>query len=108
MRDGAEDVEHELASRGRGVEVLLEADKVDAKCVELVHGLEQLLERTAEAVEVGDTQGVARAGVIDEFGEAGSVEALSGHDVGEDTDGARLGRRSRWAWRLWSAVETRA
>ena len=101
-------MEHELASRGRGVEVLLEADKVDAKCVELVHGLEQLLERTAEAVEVGDTQGVARAGVIDEFGEAGSVEALSGHDVGEDTDGARLGRRSRWAWRLWSAVETRA
>ena len=70
VRDGAEDVEHELASRGRGVEVLLE--------------------RTAEAVEAGDTQAVARAGVIDEFGEAGAVEALSGHDVGEDTDGARL------------------
>ena len=59
VRDGAEDVEHELASRGRGVEVLLEADKVDAKCVELVHGLEQLLERTAEATEAGDTQAVA-------------------------------------------------
>ena len=31
MRDGAEDVEHELAGRRRGVETLLEADRaIDA------------------------------------------------------------------------------
>ena len=30
VRDGAEDVEHEFAGRGGGVETLLEADQVDA------------------------------------------------------------------------------
>ena len=44
VRDGAEDVEHKLAGRRRGVETLLEADQVNAVGFEAVDGFEQLLE----------------------------------------------------------------
>ena len=44
MRDGAEDVEHEFAGRGRGVETLLEADQVDAPGLEIVDDFEQFPE----------------------------------------------------------------
>ena len=44
MRDGAKDVEHELAGRRRGVEALLEVDQVNAVGFEAVNGFEQLLE----------------------------------------------------------------
>ena len=44
VRDGAEDVEHEFAGRGRGVEALLEAEQVDAAGLEVVDGFEQLPE----------------------------------------------------------------
>lgn len=42
MRDGAEEVEHELAGGRGGVEVLLEAHQVDNSGLEGVNGLEQL------------------------------------------------------------------
>ena len=44
VRDGAEDVEHEFAGRGRGIEALLEAEQVDAAGLEVVDGFEQLPE----------------------------------------------------------------
>ena len=49
MRDGAEDVEHEFAGRGRGVEALLEAEQVDAAGLEVVDGFERRRRRCFRA-----------------------------------------------------------
>ena len=59
MRDGAEDVEHELAGGRGGVEALLEADQVDATGLEVVDGLEQLPERAPQTVGARDAQAVS-------------------------------------------------
>ena len=88
VRDGTEDVEHELAGGRGGIEMLLEADQVDAASLQAVDGLEQLAQRASQTVEPGDAQAVTRSGVVDELGETGAVRALSGGDVGEQTDGA--------------------
>ena len=73
VRDGIEDVEHELAGGRGGIETLLEADQVDAAVLEAVDRFEQLLERASQAVEPGDAQAVTGSGVVDELGEAGAV-----------------------------------
>ena len=55
VRDGTEDVEHELSAGGGGVEALVvEADQVDALCLQAVHGLEQIAPRAPESIEPGD------------------------------------------------------
>ena len=59
VRDGAEDVEHELAGGRGGVEALLEAHEVDVSGLELVDGLKQLPERTPEP---GDAELIAGPG----------------------------------------------
>ena len=90
VRDGTEDVEHELAGGRGGIETLLEADQVDAAGLEAVNGFEQLAQRASQTVEPGDAQAVTGSGVVDELGQTGAVRALSGGDVGEDADGARF------------------
>ena len=76
VRDGAEDVEHELAGGRGGVKTLLEADQVDATGLELVDGLEQLPERASHTVEVSDAQAVSGPGVVDALGEPGAVKGF--------------------------------
>ena len=78
VRDGTEDVEHELAGGRGGIETLLEADQVDAAGVEAADRFEQLLERASQTVEPGDAQAVTGSGVVDELGEPGALRALSG------------------------------
>ena len=90
VRDGAENVKHELAGGRGGVEALLEADQVDTSGLEVVDGLEQLPERAAQTVEASDAQAVSGPGVVDELGEPGTLETLSGDDVGEHPDRAGL------------------
>ena len=68
--DCSKDMEHQLAS-GRGrVDAFLEADQVDVVRLEVLDRFEQFLEGTPEAVEAGDTEAVAGAGMVDELGSA--------------------------------------
>ena len=48
------------------------------------------LSERPEPVEANDAQAVTGSGVIDEFGEAGAIEAFARDDVGEDANGAGL------------------
>lgn len=54
--DGADDLEDELTGRGRGVEVVVVRDEVDPQGPELVQGVDEILERTAQAVELPDQE----------------------------------------------------
>ena len=58
--------------------------------LEAIDDFEKLSERASQTVEPGDAQAVARSSVLDELGKTGAVRALSGGDVGEETDGACL------------------
>ena len=51
MRDGPEDVEHELSSGGCCVDPLLEADQVDLSGLKVIDGFQQLLERAAQSIK---------------------------------------------------------
>ena len=82
MRDGAEDVEYELAGGRGGIEALLEADQVDAAGLEAVDDFEKLSERASQAVEPGDAQAVARSSVLDEFGKTRACSSTSRHWAG--------------------------
>ena len=42
--DGADDLEDELAGRGRGVEVVVVRDEVDPERAELVQGVDEVLQ----------------------------------------------------------------
>ena len=90
MCNGAEDedVEDELASRARGVDLLLRTDQIDLTGAEPVDDLEQLLERAAEAIQTNDTQAVAGTGVIEQLVQAETVKRTTGDDILENTDGA--------------------
>ena len=90
MGDRTEHMEHELAGGRGGIEALLEADQVDAAGLEAVDDFEKFSERASQTVEPGDAQSVAGSSVVDELGKTGAVRALSGGDVGEETDGACL------------------
>ena len=84
---------------------------MDAAGLEAVNGLKQLAQRASQTVEPGDAQATPGSGVVDELGEAGAVEALSGDDVGKHPDrtgldeaGAlSLGGSGRW-WRRGRTV----
>src|SRR4051812_17611966 len=45
LRQGAEDVEHQLAATGRGVDLLLQGPEAHASRLELPDGLDQMRER---------------------------------------------------------------
>ena len=90
VRDGAEDVEYELAGGRGGIEALLETDQMNGAGLEAIDDFEKLSERASQTVEPGDAQAVARSSVLDELGKTGAVRTLSGGDVGEETDGACL------------------
>ena len=47
MRNGAEDVEHQLACSGGGINPLIQADQIDLPAFEVVDGFQQFLERSS-------------------------------------------------------------
>ena len=101
-------MEHQFAG-GRGrIDAFLEADEVDVACLEVLDRFEQFLERTPEAVEAGDTETVAGAGMVDQRAQPGALELSSGDHVAEDADGPAWRNRSSWPETSWSAVDTRA
>ena len=91
--DHAEHMEHEFAGGRGGIEAFLEADEVDAAGLDVGDDYEEFAQGASESVEAGHAQPVSGSGVVDELGEPGAVRALSGGDVGEDTDGASSPRR---------------
>ncbi len=61
-------------ARGRcRVDPFLQADQVNASALEILDGLEQLLQRPAKAVEAVDAQAVAGLGMIDQLARAGRL-----------------------------------
>ena len=65
--DRSKDLEHQFAG-GRGrVDAFFEADQVDVVRLEVLDRFEQFLERAPEA---GDTEAVARAGMVDELAQS--------------------------------------
>jgi hypothetical protein len=61
FRDRADDLKEQSAHSGRGVDPLVEHDEVDAAFMELLRGLDQMLERAAEPVKLRDHELVAGA-----------------------------------------------
>jgi hypothetical protein len=61
LGQGGEEVEHQLAAGGGGVDRLGQRAQTDAARTEVLDGLDQLLERAGEAVELPDHERVARA-----------------------------------------------
>ena len=64
--------------------------KWTASGLEVGDDFEEFAQGASESVEADHAQPVAGSGVVDELGKTGAVRALSGGDVGEDTDGAGL------------------
>ena len=73
MGNRSENMEDEFASRGGRVDLLFEADQMNAAGLEVIDGFQQFLERAAKPVETRDGQAVAGTSVI-----KGSVPAGGG------------------------------
>ena len=88
---GAEDVEGQPAAGGGGVDRLGQRTEADAAALEVLDGLDQLLERTGEPVELPDDQDVAFAADEVEGGlQFGPVALSAGGFLDEDAFAAGL------------------
>ena len=90
MGDRSKDMEHQFAGDRSRIDAFLEADQVDVACLEVLDRFEQFLERTPEAVEAGETEAVAGAGMVDELAQPQALELSSGNHIDKDADGANL------------------
>lgn len=78
LGDGAEDVEEHASDGDGGVDTLVEHHQDDAAVVERLGQLDQVLERSAEAVELSDDELIADSSALSSCGrEAILPEALS-------------------------------
>jgi hypothetical protein len=73
LGQGTEDVEHELAARGRRVDVLGQAAKADLAGREGVHSVDEVAQGAAEAIKAPHDDGVAWAYLVEELWPARSV-----------------------------------
>src|SRR5215211_7264161 len=73
----------ELATGGGGVDRLLQAPEPDAAVGQAGDGVDQVAERSAEAVEFPDDQGVAGAQLVQDLLEGGAVGAGAAGGLGE-------------------------
>src|SRR5271169_2760112 len=74
MGYGAEDVEDQLSRRRRRIEILLQRHHADSAVLQLVYGLDQLAQRSAEPVQAHHTPGVAFAGIVEQRGKTGAFK----------------------------------
>lgn len=83
LGDGAEDLEEHSAEGGGGVDALVEHDQVDAFGLQLLGKLDEVFQRAAEPVELGDDELVALSGDEEGLVEFGATGKLAGRLVGE-------------------------
>ena len=90
MRNGAEDMEHELSCGGCRVNPFLEADQIDLSGFEVIDGFQELLERAPQAIEADDGEGIVGSGLTKQGCQTGPVERLAGDHVLEHANGTVL------------------
>ena len=78
-----EDVEHELVTRGGGVDRLLQAPEPDPAVGEAGDGVDQMPERSAQPVELLHDEGVAGPQLVQDLLEGGAVGAGAAGRLGE-------------------------
>jgi hypothetical protein len=83
LGQGGKDVEDELAAGGGGVDRLLQTVKPDSPLRQAGDGVDQVTQGAAEAVELPDDQGVARAELVQDPLEDGAVGAGAAGSLGE-------------------------
>ena len=83
-------MEDQLARGRGGVDALLQTEEGHAAGLELLDDRQQLRKGAAQPVEADDRQGIAPAGVGQEFGQTRPVHRLARADVGEHPDGSGL------------------
>lgn len=66
MRDGSEDMEHQLSCSGGRIDLLLEADQIDLFGLQVIDGFEKFFERPAQTIEPNDCERVVWASLIDQ------------------------------------------
>jgi hypothetical protein len=75
LGQSGEHVEGELAARGGGVDRLLEAAEPDPALGQARDGVDQMAQGTAQPVQFSKRPGVARAELVQELREGGTVAA---------------------------------
>ena len=90
MRNGPEDMEHELTGRGCRVDPFLEADQIDLSGLEVIDGFQKFLERTAQAIEADDSERIVGSCLIKQGRQTRPVERLAGDHVFEHANGTVL------------------
>jgi hypothetical protein len=83
LGQGGEDMEHELAAGGGGVDRLLQAAEPDAAVGQPGDGVDQMPQGPAEAVQLPDDQGVARPELVQELLQGGAVGTGAAGRLGE-------------------------
>jgi hypothetical protein len=83
LGQGGEDVEDELAARGGGVDLLLQAAEPDLMLGHAGDGVEQVAQGPGEPVELPDDQGVAGAELVQDLLEDRAVGAGAAGGLGE-------------------------
>src|SRR5437870_5713533 len=73
LRQGAEDVKDELATRRGRVDVLLQTAEADIAPLEFGDRVDQVTQRTSQSVELPDDEGVGRSQLVEDFSQLRAV-----------------------------------
>jgi hypothetical protein len=84
LRQRPEDVEHQLAAAGGGVDLLLQALEVDALTLEVPDRLDEVLKGSAKPIQPPDDQRVAFAQLPQSVTQTWPVRLRTGGLVSED------------------------
>ena len=90
MRNGAEDMKHELPGSGCCVDPLFQADQIELSCLEVIDRFEEFFERAPQTIEADNREGIVGTGLIEQGSQTWSFEGLPGDHVLKHAHGAVL------------------